>query len=54
MKYTEKQIKKAFLKWETFNRLNPSKVMTDEVFKNMDVEETAEANTQQLINYINE
>ena len=52
MKYTKKQIKKAFLDWHTECRLNPSAFKTIEECNTQDIEEVAENDTKTLINYI--
>ena len=54
MKYTKKQIIAGYIKWNTSNRLNPSKFMTDEEFMNTDVEEISELQADELIEFINE
>jgi hypothetical protein len=53
MKYTKKQIKEGFIKWNTFARLNPSKIKSDEDVLNADVKQLSEAQTKDLLNYIN-
>jgi hypothetical protein len=53
MKYTKKQIEKGFVKWETFQRLNPKEVMTDSEVKALNVKEAASEQTITLINFIN-
>mgnify|MGYP003643031120 CR=1 FL=1 len=53
MKYSKKQIKQAFLDWNTCNRLNPSKVRSDKDVCNTDVNELSKGQTEELINFIN-
>ena len=53
MRYTKKQIKEGFIKWNTFHRLNPSQIKSYEETSNTDVEELSEAQTKDLLNFIN-
>ena len=53
MKYTKKQIKEGFIKWNTFARLNPSQIKSDKDVSNTDVEELSKSQTKDLLNYIN-
>ena len=53
MKYTKKQIKKAFALWEKDNRINPTKFDTKEQCLEVDVEEQAENLIETLLTYIN-
>jgi hypothetical protein len=53
MKYTKKQIQKGFVNWETFVRLNPKEVMTDNELKSLNVKEAGSEQTMTLINFIN-
>ena len=52
MKYTRKQIKEAFLKWETDVRLEPDDFLTDEEKSLESVSELAERSTETLLNYL--
>jgi len=51
-KYTKKQIEKAFVKWQTLARLQPQKIMTDEVARELSVEEFAKECTRALLEYM--
>lgn len=51
-KYTKKQIEKAFLRWETEYRLNPSSMMSDEQVKKLSVEEHAKESMRTLIEFM--
>jgi hypothetical protein len=54
MKYTKKQIKKAFISWLSEERLKPSDFISVEELDKTDVKDAAELNTNTLINYIKE
>ncbi len=53
MKYTKKQIKKAFSLWEKDNRLNPTKFDTREQCLEVDAEVQGVNLTETLLTYIN-
>jgi hypothetical protein len=53
MKYTRKQIEKAFRYAEKYARLNPSEMMSKERRLSFTVNEIAKMETEALINYIN-
>jgi len=50
--YTEQEIEQGFLKWNTEERLTPSKFDTKEEMRCMDVADLSIANAETLINYI--
>ena len=52
MKYTRKQILKAFEIWTEVERLTPSQLMTHEECNAVDSDDLAELKTQTLIDYI--
>jgi glycine cleavage system protein P-like pyridoxal-binding family len=52
MKYSKKQIKRAFLKWSEFERLHPTQVTSKEETNTRDVDELADELTSMLIDYI--
>jgi len=53
MKYSKKQIKQAFLEWETDSRLTPSDFLTDQDKLKEDSVEIADRNAEALIKYMN-
>lgn len=53
MKYSEKQIRKAFLEWGTFERLNPNKVMSDIECNLLDIEDLSNEKADYLIKIMN-
>ena len=54
MKYSEKQIRKAYEHWITEVRLIPSNFISDEATRKQDVKEVAKGYTKLLIEYIDE
>lgn len=53
MKYTEKQIYKAFLKWETEKRTNPSTFMSESECNGTCLKVFADMLTKELIKNVN-
>ena len=52
MKYTKKQIKKAYLEWCTDERLNPTKYETTEDGSKEDIKDVSEGKANHLISLI--
>jgi len=52
MKYTAKQIEKAFLMWEQDIRCRPDEFMSEEEREESPAEEIADLNTKDLISYM--
>ena len=52
MKYTEKQIRKAFLRWEIEERLNPESIMSNSEVLEINADTMAEMKTEELLKYI--
>jgi len=50
--YTEQEIEQAFLKWNTDERLSPSKFEAEEEMRKIDVAVLSKDNAETLINYI--
>ena len=53
MKYTKKQLVKAYEEWTSENRLNPSSFISDEDCLKINVKEYSEMCINTLIGYIN-
>jgi len=53
MKYSKKQIEKAYAKWETEVRLNPTGFLTESEIREENVEEIAKKHTETLLTYLN-
>lgn len=49
MKYSEKQIRKAYLKWSKEERLNPTTFMKDDEIVKIDIEEISNDRANYLI-----
>ena len=52
MKYTKKQLEKAYEQWITEVRLNPSVFISEKEMKKKDIDEDARLNVETLISYI--
>lgn len=52
MKYSKKQIRKAFQMWLSEQRVTPSGFMSDEDVNAMDAKHLAKLNAEALIDYI--
>ena len=52
MKYSEKKNRKAFLRWEIEERLNPEAIMSSKEVLEINADTMAELKTNELLKYI--